>query len=286
VCLLVLAPLCASPAAARILPSADARAPLPEPERLPGLPSDAELEKMGARIGAIHLDSRQLFDVDRADENTSLSRAANRLHIPTRETTIEDQLLFKTGDVFRASQLAESARILRDTRYLRDARVRPVAYHDGVVDVLVTTQDVWTFNPGFSLGRKGGKNTGGFEIEDLNFLGMGTQLGLGFISGVDRDSKTIYYRDRQLGSSWWDLATRYSDNSDGRLIQFGLDHPFYSLDTRWAAGVSLLDDQRTDSRYDLGEIVDQYQTNEEFATIYWAGPRAWSTAGRDAPPSA
>jgi hypothetical protein len=31
----------------------------------------------------------------------------------------------------------------------------------------------------------------------------------------------------------------------------------------------LLDDQRTDSRYDRGEIVDEFQTREKHATIYW-----------------
>jgi len=254
---------------ARVLPSMDARTPPPEAPRPPGLPSDAELEKSGARIGYIHLNARQLFDVEHDDQDSSLSRVANRLHITTREGTIEDQLLFKSGDVYRGTLLQESARILRDTRYLRDAQVRPVAYHDGVVDVEVTTQDVWTFNPGISFGRKGGKNTGGIEFEELNFLGTGTQIGIGFTSGVDRDSKTIEYRDRQLGSSWWNLATSYSDNSDGRLASFSLGHPFYALDTRWSAGVDLLDDQRTDSRYDLGEVVDQYQAHSKYSSIYW-----------------
>src|SRR5262245_61237396 len=206
---LLLISCAAGPAAhARLLPRADARATHEDTRRPAGVPTDDELERSGARIGTIVLDSRPLFDFEHADENTSLSRLANRLHIQTREGTIEDQLLFKPGDPFRAALLQESARILRDTRYLRDAVIRPVAFHDGVVDVEVTTQDVWTFNPGFSVGRKGGKNTGGVEVEDLNFLGTGTQLGLGFVSGVDRDSKSIYYRDRQLGSSWWDLAAR------------------------------------------------------------------------------
>src|SRR5262245_55377274 len=258
-----------SPAHARLLPSAEARTTHEETKRPEGLPSDEELERSGARIGTIVLDSRPLFDIEHADENTSLSRMANKLHVPTRAGTIEDQLLLKSGDLYRPSLLEESARILRHTRYLRDALIRPIAFHDGLVDVEVTTQDVWTFNPGFAVGRKGGQNTGGIEVEDLNFLGTGTQLGLGFISGVDRDSKSIYYRDRQLGSSWWDLAARYSDNSDGRRAEFGLERPFYSLDSRWAAGVALLDDQRVDSRYDLGEIVDQYQTKERLATIYW-----------------
>jgi hypothetical protein len=260
----------AAPAAlARLLPHADARTAPAEPVRAPGLPSDAELERSAARIGYIALNARPLFDVEHHDENTALSRTANRLHIATREATIMDQLLFRSGDLYRPGLLQESARILRDTRYLRDALIRPVAYHDGVVDVEVTTQDVWTLNPGFSFGRKGGKNTGGVEVEDLNFLGMGTQLGLGLTRDIDRDSKTIYYRDRQLGSSWWDLATRYSDNSDGRLAEFGLAHPFYALDTRWAAGIALSDDRRTDSRYDLGEVVDRYQAQEKLASIYW-----------------
>ncbi|MEO8016709.1 MAG: hypothetical protein ABI769_02765 [Pseudomonadota bacterium] len=256
-------------AQARILPSVHARAPKPETQRAANLPTDAELEAAGAHIGAILFDARQLFDAEAQDEDTALGRLANRLHIQTRDSTIEDQLLFKTGDLYRPGLLEESARILRDTRYLRDAWIRPVAFHDGVVDLEVTTQDVWTFNPGISFGRKGGRNSSGFELEELNFLGTGTQLGIGFKSEVDRDSKFIHYRDRQLGSSWWDLSTTYSDNSDGRLAEFSLEQPFYALDSRWAGGVALLDDQRTDSRYDLGKIVDQFATHEKRATIYW-----------------
>jgi hypothetical protein len=257
------------PAEARVLPSVNARMPSLEEPRDSSLPSDEELQQQGARIGEIRFDERELFDPEAHDEDTSMSRLGNRLHVTTRQSTIEDQLLFKSGDVYRPALLEESARILRDTRYLRDAVIRPVAFHDGVVDVEVMTQDVWTFNPGISFGRKGGANTGGIELEELNFLGTGTQMGIGFVRGVDRDSKFIKYRDRQVGSSWWDLGTTYSDNSDGRLAAFGLDHPFYSLDTRWAGGVSLLDDQRTDSRYDLGEVIDQFATHEKHATIYW-----------------
>src|SRR6187551_988633 len=185
--------LCLPPLAeAKVLPSVKARAPKAEAPRAARLPSDAQLQQQEARIGEIRFNARDLFDAEAADEDTSVSRAANRLHITTRQGTIEDQLLFKSGDLYRPALLEESARILRDTRYLRDAQIRPVAFHDGVVDVEVTTQDVWTFNPGISFGRKGGANTGGFELEELNFLGTGTQLGVGFVSGVDRDSKFIH----------------------------------------------------------------------------------------------
>ena len=266
-------PLGAQVAFAGILPSLKSRAPAQQAARAVGIPTDADLENSGARIGEIRFDSRNLFDAAASDESTSLTRLANRLHVQTRAATIQDQLLFKSGDPYQAHLLEESARILRDTRYLRDALVRPVSFHDGVVDVEVTTQDVWTFSPGVSFGRKGGANTSGVQIEDLNFLGTGTQLGIGFTSGVDRDSKEIYYRDRQLGSSWWDLSATYADNSDGRLAAFTLEHPFYALGSRWAGGISLIDDQRTDSRYDLGEIVDQYAVAEKRATVYFGRSR-------------
>jgi outer membrane protein assembly factor BamA len=237
--------------------------------RPPGVPDDATLEASGARIGSVAFKALQLFDIGGRDQDSAIFRVGNRLHIRTRESTIADQLLFGEGDLYNASAIAESARILRSTRYLRDASIRPVAYRDGFVDLEVTTQDVWTFNPGLSFGRRGGKNTGGFELEELNFLGLGTQLGLGFKSGIDRDSKSIFYHDRQLGSSWWDLSTTYSDNSDGRLADLSLIRPFYSLDARSSGGVSLDDDLRVDSRYDLGEILDKYETHARVATAFW-----------------
>jgi hypothetical protein len=240
-----------------------------EVPRVSALPTNAELEARQARIGLIRFNSRDLFDAQAQDENTSLSRLGNRLHIQTKVATIERQLLFRSGDPFRASLLEESARVLRETSYLRDATIRPVAFHDGVVDVEVVTQDVWTFNPGFSFGRKGGKSATGFELEELNFLGTGTHIGLGFKSGIDRDSKYLQFFDRQLGSSWWSLSTIYSDNSDGRLGALTFEQPFYSLDSRAAGGVSLLDDQRIDARYDNGKIVDRFETHEKHATAYW-----------------
>jgi hypothetical protein len=262
--------LCAAHGAqARVLPSLTARAAKIDVRRDSSLPSDAELEQQGARIGEIRFDARDLFDAAAADDDTTLTRLANRLHVTTREATLGDQLLFKRGDLYRRGLLEESARILRKSRYLRDAQIQPVAFHEGVVDIEVTTQDVWTFNPGVSFGRSGGANSAGVELEELNLLGTGTQLGIGFKSDVDRDSKFIHFRDRHLGSSWWDLATSFADNSDGRLAEISVEHPFYALGSRWAAGLTLLDDLRTDSRYDRGEVVGQFETREQHATIYW-----------------
>jgi outer membrane translocation and assembly module TamA len=260
--------LLAACAGTPLLPSVSARAAPVDGGRAPGLPTDAELESAGARVGAVDIVVRDVFDFAGGDEDSAISRLANRLHIRTRQATVADQLLFRSGDAYRARLLEESARSLRGLRYLRDARVKPVAFHDGIVDVQVNVQDVWTFNPGVSYGRTGGVNSSGVELEELNLLGTGIHAGVGATSNVDRDSRFANFRDPQLGSSRWDLALGYADTSDGEVATFGLDHPFYSLDTRLAGGVRARDERREDSRYDLGEVVDRYAVQQRAGTIY------------------
>jgi hypothetical protein len=251
-----------------ILPSVRSRTTHLQLTRPPDVPADPQLEAADAHVGSVTVDPENIFDPALPAENTSLFRLANHLHIRTRESTVRAQLLFHPGDVYRGRLLEESARILRNTRYLQDAQIVPVAYHDGVVDIAVVTHDVWTLNPGISFGRKGGKNTAGIEIEDLNFLGTGAEISLGRKSGVDRTSTTFLYHAPQIRGSWWSTTVGYSNNSDGRTQQFTLEHPFYALDTHWATGFSGLRDERVDSLYDLGHVIDQFGTDVRTATVY------------------
>ena len=234
----------------------------------PGLPPPAQLEAGGAVIGSIVIDAQNIFDLTDPKEDKSLFRLANRLHVRTREHVIRQQLLFQPGDRFSQRSLEESERILRSARYIYDATVRPIAYHDGLVDVAVTTRDVWTLNPGLNFGRSGGKNTFGVQLDELNILGTGTSISAKHESGLDRDTDAIEYRNQHLAGRWLALTAILADSSDGHTHGLSLDRPFYSLATPFAAGISVLDDERTDSLYDRGEIVDKYQRQSHWATAY------------------
>ena len=240
-----------------------------EQNRPADVPDDATLESAGAKIGKVTIRGFDVFDTARADENNYLFRAANRLHINTRESTIVNRLLFKEGDVYQGRLLEESERLLRDTRYLYDAAVRPIRYTDGVVDVEVVTRDVWTLNPGVSFGRKGGKSTSGIELEELNLLGRGSQINVKQLNEVERDITSVRFVDRQLGSTWWALEAEYSDFSDGGAKRFSLEQPFYALDTHRAGGVLFFDTTRIDSRYDLGERVAEYGTEQRLQNAWF-----------------
>src|ERR1700694_4566880 len=59
-----------------------------------GVPSLAELERAGAKIGEIRVDTLNIFDVDDPAENNALFRLANRLHIRTDRSVIRRALPF------------------------------------------------------------------------------------------------------------------------------------------------------------------------------------------------
>ncbi len=233
-----------------------------EEPRPADLPSDGELEAAGAVIGNIDLDIRNIFDESDAREANGLYWLANHLHIRTKHATIKAQLLFASGDKYLARKLAETERALRLLTYIYDARVVPVRYADGKVDIKVITKDVWTLSPGISFGRAGGSNSTNFNLQDSNFLGWGKGLEISHGSTVDRTSTSVDWTDPNVLGSRWTSDLTYADSSDGMQRSLKVARPFYSLDAPWSAKITAVKFDRTISRYNLGDIVDQFNDNE------------------------
>ncbi|MEY2854111.1 MAG: hypothetical protein RL030_1243 [Pseudomonadota bacterium] len=225
----------------------------------PTMPSDEALEAAGAIIGSIAIDAGEVF-TDKEHEANVLAGMVDRLHINTRASTIRSQLLFNSGDRYKPRLLQESERLLRANGYLGDARIYPVAWHDGVVDVEVRTRDVWTLDFSASFGRKGGTNSSSVQLADTNLAGLGLRLGLGRKSDVDRVSTTLRLATARLGAQRWALDASYSDNSDGYERNLYIGRPFYSLDTTWTAGAQGSAYERRESRYALGQIIGVYDS--------------------------
>ena len=232
------------------------------------IPSPAELEASGAIIGEIRIVVGDVFDTSLEGENAWLYRTANKLHINTRESVVRDQLLFKPGEPYRHRVVLETERLLRANDYLYDAVIAPVAYDGRTVDLEVRTRDVWTLNPGFSFSRKGGENTWGAQIEEDNLLGTGRALDFEWQSDVDRESFGVSYFDPHFRHSFTRLGVAYIDADDGSTKLLQVNRPFYALDTRRAGGVYLLEYERNDPRYVLGDEVGEFQHRGEYYEAY------------------
>jgi len=234
------------------------------------VPDDATLVAAGAEFGEITIHVRDVFDVSKPEENHWPFRLVNKLHLRTRGDVVRQLLLFRTGDRYDPELIAESERLLRDTRYLYDAWIRLTRWDGRRADIEVTTRDVWTLSFGLGFGRSGGESTTRIGIEDSNFLGLGKEITLQRTDDPDRTESLYRYRDPNLAGSRAQLELSYSDNSDGRYEEVGLARPFFALDAPWASGALWWDSDREDTLWDAGEEIDRFRHREEWSEG-WAG---------------
>jgi hypothetical protein len=239
----------------------------------PPLPTLAELEAAGARIGEIRIRSLDIFDLADPKEDKLLFRWANALHIQTRPGVIERALLFSSGEPLQLRLLEETERLLRSNRYLYDVQFRAVAYHDGVVDIEVLTRDTWTLDLGASASRAGGANSTGLHLREYNLLGSGVAVGLGRSSTVDRSGNEFQISNDRAFGSWTSLNYSHASNSDGKRDALSVVRPFNELDARWAAGVSAVEDNRLDAVYNAGNLVSQFRHRLMQGEVFggWSG---------------
>lgn len=234
-----------------------------------GVPSDEALEAAGARIGAIEIRTVDIFDLNNPADDHWLFRLANHLHVETRESAIRSQLLFHAGDRYSRRLLAETARNLRtNSSFLREPVIRPIRYHDGVVDIEVVTHDVWTLQPGINFHRSGGSNSSSVDFSDANFLGFGKYVEIGHGRDVDRSSTYMNWSDPNVWGSHWTDTLMYSKNSDGTVWNVTGGLPFYSMATKFSVGANAGDDHSIVNRYRLGQQYDSYDNNRRVADLF------------------
>jgi hypothetical protein len=231
-------------------------------------PSFAELEAAGARLGEIRISPRNIFDTGNPNEDKPLFRLANTLHVVTRPEVIRRALLFTSGEPVSARVIEESERLLRANRYVYDVQIRPVAVRDGVVDVEVVTRDTWSIDPGVSFGRAGGANRSALRLREYNLLGTGVALGVARSSTVDRRTTEFGLSADRLFGTWGSVELTRASSNDGRRYAASVVRPFNEIDARWAAGVSVSDDDRIDSVYSAGQAQSQFRRRERRADLF------------------
>jgi hypothetical protein len=251
-----------SAAVVAALLAADARAQPPAPSAGPALAMDPQLLlERAAVIGAVNIRIDNVFDPTNPEEDKPLYRWANRVHVRTRPGVVQDILLFAPGDPFEPRLLEESARLLRERGFVAEATVLPQSYdaatNAAAVDVWV--RDAWSLEPDVKLGRSGGENEYGLGLTEDNLFGLGKSLSASFSSDVDRDETVVGYSDQNVRGSRMRLDVALANTSDGDRIQVAGGRPFYAFDTRWSLSGNVLDDERVDSIYDLGEVIDEFK---------------------------
>ncbi len=188
------------------------------------------LDPFGTDVNNIDLEQKNFF-----------IKAGNKLHVKTTRFAIRNQVLFKKGKPVDPLQLRETERLIRQSGYIRDARVliNPIKEEKDSVDVVVITQDVWSITGSAAVNT----SSGNLKFRDKNFVGSGqlmennitynynTNPGLDIIGSYTAPnirktfvSGSIYYRASALNYYEGISFTRQ----------------FYSPITKWAGGINTM----------------------------------------------
>ncbi|MEM8983438.1 MAG: BamA/TamA family outer membrane protein [Pseudomonadota bacterium] len=221
-----------------------------------------KLEADGVKIRRIDIVRQPIFDTRNAKQNRWFYRAANRVHVTTREQVIAAQLLFEEGDALSAQAIEETQRVLRRNSYLFDVSIVAVPAGAGFVDLIVTTRDNWTLFPQLGFSQQGGQSEYLLGVQESNLFGTGAELAASIADDGDRESRLLTYGNENFRGSWWRFELGFRDSDDGDSHRFRLFRPFFSLDSRWSAGVDVTSLEQEEPLFSFGDEVAEYQRDQ------------------------
>lgn len=229
--------------------------------------SDAQSKDL--LVGKIQIQAGNIFNPKLPEENHWYHRTTNQLHLKTQDHVIEQSLLFKSGNKFDFALLAESERLLRSRKHLKDAQISIDRVCGKQVDLLVTTADNWTLAPALSFGRSGGNNSKSISIEEHNLLGLGKELSLSFKQDEQRNQTKLTYNDPQVLGTRYHLLLGLQNNSDGKGHQLNIGLPFYKLAEQNAWGLASNALRQKVPYYLKGEVTHKIGVDTKQAAIFY-----------------
>ncbi|TDI47099.1 MAG: hypothetical protein E2P02_03695 [Acidobacteria bacterium] len=229
--------------------------------------SQARDEAPTPTIATIEIYVEDVFEDNGRTSDVWPYRAANRLHIKTRESIIRQELLFAVGDSLDMEAVAQTERNLRALPFLRRAEIESIPLADGRVLLRVTTSDAWSTLPEFRVAKVGNEWVWAAGASETNLFGLGKQLRLLYDSGLDRDKTFVFYRDPRTFGSRVTSRVLLSSASDGHRVNLSATRPFFSIGTLWSFHAAFEDFDRLDPLFQDGERIAQlrhYSRRGEF----------------------
>lgn len=212
----------------------------------------ATLDPFGFSIGDTTATPRSFFQ-----------KTGNKLHRKSRFKTIENLLLIEENKPLDSLRLSESERLIREKEFVRDLSVSVVPVKDNpeLVDLYFRVLDTWSIIPKVSTTVIG--------LSDKNLLGWGHN----FNNEYRRNSNyfSTNYIVENIGKTFISGSLALGLDEHGHVNRrVSFDREFFSPLTKWAGGITLSYQSRTDT---VG--INPTPSNERQFTVssqdVWAG---------------
>lgn len=229
-------------------------------------------------IGTISIRSLKIFgptfDDTLKTTNVWIEKAANKLHSKSNLYVIRKNLWIREGQPLDPDLMMDNERLLRSLPYLKDVRIiiTPRPLNSDLVDVLILTQDVFSFGINGGIGSV---NKGEFGIYDKNILGVGHEVGITIVGHTDKSPHIgfeSYYAVNNIMGNFINFSTGYANTYLHQELFVSLQRDFLRPQSVFAGGLTALRSFRTDRVY----LNSNVTSNDPLNYIYldgWYGRR-------------
>lgn len=221
----------------------------------------------------------QRQDVFAPNERGFLPRAANALHVETRDWVIRRELLLQPGELWDSVRAAESERNLRALDLFGRVQIDTVRAGDSLI-VRVMTRDGWSIRPEISYERAGDQVAWSLGLTESNLIGRGGVATIDYENDPDRTSWLVSWRQPRLIANRVNLAALLEDRSDGLVAYGALTQPFFSFSSRWAASMSGTSIDGDVLRFRGGDPVPVAVLRRRYALFFLEGAHALEASPR------
>lgn len=178
-------------------------------------------------------------NISGSEKSKWYDRLADRIHIDSKKSTINNYLLFKTGEKYNAQRLYESERILRNTSFVNRVNIAVIdsTSSKDSIDIIVKVLDSWTLKPRLRYSS----NKIGLGIQEDNLLGLGHEVDFLYTNNSKDQENEIFGRytaNNILGTFINASIIGEKDFADNERMTFSAARNFFSPLTRWAGGFS------------------------------------------------
>ena len=228
--------------------------------------------KIIRKINIVTLDPFGHSEIDSTEKPRNwVEKSGNSIHVKTKKLAIRNVLLIRENTPLDSLLVKESLRLIRTQSYINRVAITTglIAENADSVDVFIRVLDTWSLLPRASFSD----TKAIFQLKERNFFGSGHTLNSQYQKRYG-DGKTAYNLEYVVPNikntfilTKLDYFKDLDDNFGKTII---VDRPFYSPFAKWAGGVTVDQQFRSDTLADAN-LVYAKQNFKYHLQDYWVG---------------
>lgn len=228
--------------------------------------------KIIRNINIVTLDPFGYSEIDSTRKPRNwVEKNGNFIHAKTKKLAIRNLLLIREDKPLDSLLVKESMRLIRAQSYINRVAIttKLIAKNGDSVDIFISVLDTWSLLPRLEVTD----SKVNFRLNERNFFGSGHTLNSQYQKRYT-DGKSAYnleYIVPNIKNTFVKTALIYFkdlDDNFGKTI--AIDRPFYSPYAKWAGGVSINQQYRSDTISDVN-LVYARQNFKYNSQDFWGG---------------